>query len=274
MGRSRYLDFGGAPSAAGLDLDGTQVYLESLGFGRGPLIQAREALAARREVEYTFDALGSRYCDFCFVQLMGGEYEILKDGRERCSRCSRSVLSTHEQFVEEFHQVRRNMEAAFGISLSVPVIVRMVNAKEIARRSGEPFTPTSGVDSRVLGFVKKTGDGHEFYIENGAPRLAAVTTIAHELTHIWQYANWDEAAIAARYGSENRLMVYEGMATWVEIQYLLGIKDVERARREEAFALARDDVYGDGFKVFAERYPLQVDGDASEDSPFRTAFPL
>ena len=44
-------------------------------------------------------------------------------------------------------------------------------------------------------------------------------TIAHELTHIWQFANWNRKEMSRRYGS-NRDMVYEGMAEWAAIQFL------------------------------------------------------
>lgn len=274
MQRSDYLDYGGAEAALSLNLEGTQRYLESLGFGRGDLSQARAAMESRTSEPFVLDALGNRYCDFCYAIIMGGEYEELKDGRDRCSRCSRSVLNTHERFVDEFHQVRSNMEIAFGISLGAPMILKMVNAREIAKKTGETFTPTAGVDPRVLGYATRTKNGQELYIENGAPRLAAVTTMAHELTHVWQFANWNEAAILGKYGTKNRLPVYEGMATWVQIQYLYFMRDVDYAQRQQAYALSRDDEYGDGFRIFLDRYPLRLDGDVDEDSPFKGKFPL
>ena len=272
--RSSYLEFGGVPSAAAIDLAGAQAYLESLGFGNGELRQARNALDSRVSVEFEFEAFGARYCDFCFARIMGGEFEELKDGRERCSRCSRSVLSTHDQFVSEFQQVRRNMEIAFGIIINTPMVVKMVNAREIARRTGESFTPSAGVDPRVLGYAVKSKAGQELFIENGSPRLAAVTTMAHELTHVWQIANWNEAAILTKYGRQNRLPIYEGMATWVQVQYLFFIREIEFAQRQQAYALSRDDAYGDGFRVFLERYPLRFDGDIDEVSPFVGEYPL
>ncbi|MBP3468892.1 MAG: hypothetical protein J6K26_05180 [Lachnospiraceae bacterium] len=55
------------------------------------------------------------------------------------------------------------------------------------------------MDGRTLGFAQKDASGYSLYIENGSPRLAAMATIAHELTHIWQYQNWDDKAIIAAY---------------------------------------------------------------------------
>lgn len=150
----------------------------------------------------------------------------------------------------------------------------MVNARFIARHTGETFVPMAGVTPRVLGFAERGRGGYSLYIENGSPALAAVTTIAHELCHIWQYENWDEQQILQRYGSQHHLEVSEGMATWAMIQYLYGIREFERADREEAYARARDDEYGVGFRLFCERYPLERRGDVGLDTPFRQRFPL
>jgi len=274
MPRSDYLTYGGNRGAAGLRAADTQAWLESQGFDRGELRAARQAVGALQVAEFTFDAIGGRYCDFCFVLIMGGEYEQLNDGRERCTRCSKTVLSTEEQFVEEFAKVRSNMEVAFSVTLNAPTIVKMVNAREIARRTGETFTATPGVDPRVLGFALKTGNGHELFLENGAPRLAAITTMAHELTHIWQYGNWDEGAITKAYGAGNRLAVYEGMATWTQVQYLIFTRDFDYAQRQHAYALMREDEYGVGYRVFLDRYPLSLDGDPGKESPFHHDLPL
>jgi hypothetical protein len=272
--RSDYLEYGGADLAGNVDRAGALEYLKSLGYGSGELQQARAALAERRVDTFTFDSLGSRYCDFCFDRIMGGEHEVLKDGRDRCSRCSRSALSTHEQFVDEYQQVRVNMELAFGIDLSVPLTVRMVNARDIARQTGETFVATGGVDPRVLGFARVKNGRHELVIENGSPRHAAITTMAHELTHIWQFKNWSGSQISAQYGRKNHLVVYEGMSCWAQVQYLFYTREIDYAQRQHAYLLQRQDEYGDGYRIYIERYPLNVDGDVWDESPFTNAMPL
>lgn len=272
--RSDYLAFGGDPRGDQVDQAGALEYLRKLGYGHGELHQTRAAMAERKVESFSFDSLSSRYCDFCFDRIMGGEYEVLKDGRDRCSRCSRTVLSTHEQFVDEFQQVRVNMELAFGIDLGVPLTVRMVNARDIARRTGETFVATGGVDPRVLGFARVKDERHELFIENGSPRLAAISTMAHELTHIWQFKSWDQSEILSRYGRKNHLAVYEGMATWAQVQYLLFTRNLDYAHRQHAYTLQRQDEYGDGYRIYIERYPLNVDGDVWDESPFTQSLPL
>ncbi|GAA3207826.1 hypothetical protein [Microbacterium terregens] len=274
MPASEFLAYGGADAAHGVDVDGTLEYLRRNGFANGYLQRAREALETYEKRRFTFEPMNASYCDFCFMKLMGGEHDRLKDGRERCIRCSRTVLRTSDEFHEVFSSVRRNLETAFDISVTVAMRVRMVNAKEIARSSGERFEPTAGVDARVLGYAEKTAGGYSLFIENGSPKLAAISTIAHELTHIWQYRTWDVREIERRYGERHRLAVYEGMATWAQIQYLLFTREFEQADRQEAYAAQRTDDYGVGYRLFVERYPLARDGDIDADTPFRHAYPL
>lgn len=272
--RSHYLEFGGASSANAVQIEQTHSYLESLGYGKGDLRQARDAIAARVEKEFSLEGFDGRLCDFCLGPIWGGDFQHLKDGRDRCSRCSRTVIGSHEQFVDEYQQVRRNMELGFGIQLDVPMRVRMVNAKEIEARTKETFTPTAGVDPRVLGFVAKTPSGQELWVENGAPRMAAISTMAHELTHVWQNSNWDEKSIQKKYGKKYTLVVYEGMANWVQIQYLLLTREFDFALWQHHYAMARPDVYGIGYRIFLERYPLAFDAEIDKDSPFQQAMPL
>ena len=274
MPRSSYLGFGADPYSAALDPEGTLEFLMSQGFGAGPLWQSRQALAEEKHKRFSFDSFGVGHCDFCFAELMGGAFDALQDGRLRCTRCSRSVLSTEEAFRDEFELVRRNMEMGFGISITAPLVIKMVNAREIAKRSGESFTPTPAVNPRVLGFVEAKDGAQALYIENGSPRIAAVTTMAHELTHVWQIANWNMDAIQQRYGKQNASALIEGMAVWAQIQYLLMTREFSYAERQFAYSLLRDDEYGVGFRVFATRYPLSEDGQLDAHSPFRGQWPL
>lgn len=274
MSRSDFLNYGDSDSSSLVNQQSTLDYLVSLGFGDGDLFQARMAIQSHSVNQFVFDSVGVRYCDFCFGQIMGGEYEELKDGRDRCSRCSRSVLQTHEQFIDEYQQVLRNMEMAFAITIPAPKVVKMVNARDIGRKTGETFVKTDHVDPRVLGYALKNKDGAELYIENGSPRMPAILTMAHELTHIWQFKNWDVKRIEKTYGARNRVAIYEGMASWAMIQYLLFTRDLEYANRQIQYLLSRNDEYGDGFKVFVERYSLSFTGELDDDTPFHQEMPF
>ena len=68
---------------------------------------------------------------------------------------------------------------------------------------------------------------------NGAPRISIITTFAHELTHIWQYTHWNNRKNFKKLPKKKRLLMYEGMAKWADIQYLYLIGESNAARREE-----------------------------------------
>ena len=258
-----------------LDLEGTASYLAGYGYDRNPLQQVRDNEKAAEEYGKTYDPTkkGAHFCDFCGVELAGGEYEVLKDGRERCNHCSATALRTGEEFKEVFKMVLRNMEIFYGIKINAAIKVRMTDAETIAKHFGEDFVPTPGFDGRVLGFARKDSEGYSLYIENGSPKLAAMATIAHELTHIWQYQNWDEKAIIDTYGAQNRLEVYEGMAKWAEIQYLLYLNETAYGKREEIRTMLRKDEYGRGFVQYRKKYSLSYD-QKKRTTPFHMFPPL
>ena len=272
--RSSYLGFGGLGESRAIDTRGTLEFLTTAGFASGPLEQARAGIESDSRASTKFEAVGANYCDFCFARLMGGEYDRLEDGRERCVRCSRTVVRSREAFVELFTGTRRTLELVFEMQLNVAMQVHMVNAREIAKRTGETFEPTPGVDARVLGFASRSDEGFALNIENGSPALAAISTIAHELTHIWQFAQWPAGMIETRYGAGRELIVAEGMASWVQIQYLYAIKEFEYAERQEVYFEQRSDEYGQGFRLFRERYPIDRTGNVSQNTPFRAPHPL
>jgi hypothetical protein len=257
-----------------LDIDGTWEMLQKAGFDKNPLKQVRQTAYGKGGTEsYDPHKCGAHLCDFCGVELLGGEYELLKDGRERCNRCSMTALKTVDDFRELYKTVQRNMEAFYGIKLNVAIRVRTTNAKKIAKHVGMQFVPTPGFDGRVLGFAQKDKTGYSLYIENGSPKLAATGTIVHELTHIWQYLNWNEAEIELKYGKQNALAVYEGMAMWSEVQYLMLMNEKKYAKRMEITTSCRNDEYGIGFNSYLEKYPLTENTSVSR-TPFKEFPPL
>lgn len=270
-----FLKYGYEEISGFLDLTGTAAYLAQYGYDRNPLQQVRENEKAAEEYakSYNPEKTGAHFCDFCGVELAGGEYDVLKDGRERCSHCSSTALRTGEQFREIFKIVMRNMEIFYGIKINAAIRVRMTDANTIAKHFGEEFVPTPGPDGRVLGFAQKDATGYSLYIENGSPKLSAMATIAHELTHIWQYQNWDEKAIIEAYGAHNRLEVYEGMAKWAEIQYLLYLNETAYGKREQIRTMLRQDEYGRGFIQYLKKYSLSYHQEKRR-TPFQEFPPL
>lgn len=270
-----FLKYGYEEIPGFLDLMGTVSYLARYDYGHNPLQQVRDNEKTAEEYAKTYDPgkAGAHFCDFCGVELAGGEYDVLKDGRERCSFCSSTALKTGEQFKEVFKVVLRNMEIFYGIKINAAIKIRMTDANTIARHCGEEFVPSPGPDGRTLGFAQKDASGYSLYIENGSPKLSAMATIAHELTHIWQYQNWDDKAIIQTYGAHNRLEVYEGMAKWAEIQYLLYLNEVEYGKRVQIRTMLREDEYGRGFIQYLKKYSLSYHQEKKR-TPFQEFPPL
>ena len=273
---SHYLLYGYDKLDPLLNIQDTLRFLSLHCYDKNALEQSRlnSDAAARIEAETDFSKPDAHFCDFCAVELSGGEYDVLADGRERCTQCANSAMKTVEQFTRLYENALRNMETFFGIRINVAIKVRMANAKKIAKLCGEKFMPTPGYDGRILAFAQKASDGYTIYVENGAPKIAAVANIVHELTHIWQYKNWNKLKIRSHYGIDKELMIYEGMAKWVEIQYLLFLNEVSYAKRQEIYTRMRNDAYGRGFIKYAEQYPLVYGPGYRKDSPFNKEWPL
>ncbi len=265
-----YLLYGGQQVPQQLDLAATRAFLEGCGFAGGPMKQARVGKDVAETLERTYvpNKPGSHYCDFCGVELMGTEYEVLSDGRERCMTCGRSSVKTAQEFDKLYRSIARNMEAFYGARIQAPVKVKMVNSKQLHKRLGHTFVPTGKYDGRILGVAIKDREGYSILVENGAPRMSSIMTIAHELTHIWQYLHWNGKAITKKYGPEQELEVYEGMAKWAEIQYAYLLGEPAAAKREEISARMREDEYGRGFRAYVAKYPLSTGTHLEYATPF------
>ena len=265
-----YLLYGHTGEPAELDTNAALVYLTCLGFDANPLRDARNGRMIAKYVEATFkpNKSNARYCDFCGNEIYGVEYETLSDGRDRCISCGRTAVKTEEEFKRIFEDVKRNLESFFGIKINTGIKVEMVNSQKLHRRLKKAFIPTPGMDGRVLGVAIKDKNGYSLLIENGSPRISAMLTIAHELTHIWQYLNWKDKQIKRQYGKALRLEIYEGMAKWVEIQYAYLINEPVVAKREEIITVNRNDEYGNGYIRYRANYPLSTGTVITRETPF------
>ncbi len=265
-----YMLFGSENDVAAIDARATLDYLTALGMGRNPLKQARDGknIADLIEATFTPGKPDARYCDFCGTEIYGVEYETLADGRDRCLTCGRTAIKTGEEFRKIFEDVKRNMESFFGIRIDAGIKVQMVNSKTLHKRLGMAFIPTPSSDGRVLGVAISDKNGYTLLVENGSPRMASMLTMAHELTHIWQYINWNDKRIRKKYGKKMRLEIYEGMAKWVEIQYAYLINEPAVAKREEIITSYRDDEYGHGFLRYRANYPFSLGTVITKPTPF------
>ena len=269
--KRHYMLYGGTEVPASIDPAKTLEFLNDLGFFGEELKDAREGLgmAAAIESEGESEGRASRTCDFCGAEINGIEYEVLKDGRERCNHCSRTAIKNEEELKKLYAEVMSTMQAFYNISINAPVNVSMVNAKTLHKAIGKSFVPTGSFDGRVLGFARQEKDGtYTLYVENGAPRMQTIMTTVHEMTHVWQYLNWDRKAIRKKYGKTRELEIYEGMAMWSEIQYAYLMGEPGAAKREQLNTLLRSDEYGRGFRMYSDQYPLSEGTYLKGSTPF------
>lgn len=273
-----FLKFGFDEIDGRLAIEELRGYLNARGWGNNDLTRARE----RTELPETFlDTNAENQCDFCGMPLNGVSYDRLSDGRTRCNDCSRSAINTVEEFTKLFRNIELMMENTYGINFRTPIEVRTADARTIARHTGQVFRPSKEVTARVLGFASRKNGEFKLFIENGSPRLAAADTLCHEMTHIWQYLNWNEGEIERIYRQRDRKLtrlardiVYEGMAMWSSIQLLYSMGELEYARRQELSALMREDIYGEGFKIYLRRYDMIRSGEEPAATPFRSFPPV
>lgn len=267
-----YLKFGFEEIDSRIQVEELRRYLRVRGWCNNSLTQARKSKLLKKNL---LDTNVENHCDFCSLPLNGVSYELLNDGRIRCNDCSNSAITTLKDFKELFYQCLNMIEGFFGIQYRVPINIKMTNAHEIAKESGIIFKPSTEVSTRTLGFAQKKKGKYNLVIENGSPRLAAIDTIVHEMTHIWQYINWNDKEIVRIYSmstiqdtNKAKDIVYEGMAMWVAIQFLYQIGETYYAAQQEALADARKDVYGIGFRLYKNRYPFVKDLSLLKYTPF------
>ena len=273
-----FLKFGYDEVDGRLQLDELYRYLRVRTWSNNSLTKARRRDASIKK-DIKLEAVN--HCDFCGMPLNGVSYEMLNDGRTRCNDCASTSISTEKEFRKLFFQTLELMEVIYGVRYQVPVTVAMTDARKIAKGYGSVYAPSTGMTVRVIGYAQHRWGKYSILIENGAPRLVALDTMVHEMTHIWQYLNWNTREIEKIYNIEcadcanmAKDIVYEGMAMWASIQYLYQIGETYFATQQEAIAEAREDIYGIGFRLFCERYPLIKDSSLVKYSPFVSYPPL
>ena len=254
-----------------MDLEGTRNFLNALGFDGGELKQARTG-KPNSEVYRILEGNKNNqmYCSYCGAEIAGVEFYRMPDGRMRCTNCSNTVVKTKAEVEDICQRVVANLETFFGATIEVPVSIEVVEERKLKKRIGAGIGTADDQSILILGVAINKGKKYSIVLENGAPRISLIATFAHELTHIWQYTHWDTNKNLKKCHKTNRLLIYEGMAKWVEIQYLYFIGETNVARREELITRNRQDEYGIGFCLYEDAYPLSRNTMNCEDTPFTT----
>lgn len=264
-----YLRYGEGKRNVSLDLEGTKAFLQEMGFDGGELRKAREGKDCAKNLHNPErNTLNQMYCSYCGTEISGVEFHRLRDGRIRCNTCSNTVIRNRSEAEALCQSVIANMDSFFGATIDVPVSIEIAEAREVRKRIGLPLGKQDSQSVLILGAAVSKKNQYTIILENGAPRISLIATFAHELTHIWQYTHWDRNKKMKKCSTSKRQCVYEGMAKWVEIQYLYLIGEKNVARREENITRKREDEYGIGFCLYENHYPLSREAMCCKETPF------
>ena len=264
-----YLKYREGKRNTALDLDGTKSFLQEIGFDGGELKQAREGKNCAENLRNTDKNKNNQmFCSYCGAELSGVEFFRLPDGRMRCNTCSNTVVKSKAEVEALCKRVIENMDSFFGARIEVPVSIEVTDERKLKRKLGIPLDTRDSQSMLILGVAVNKKQKYSIILENGAPRISLIATFAHELTHIWQYTHWDNNKNLKKCPKSKRLLIYEGMAKWVEIQYLYLVGETTVAKREEYITRNRQDEYGIGFCLYEDRYPLTREAMFCEETPF------
>ena len=264
-----YLRYRGGKRTTQLDLDGTKSFLQEIGFDGGELRQAREGKDRAASFRDADQGKGNQMCcSYCRADISGVEFYRLPDGRVRCTSCSNTLVETKAEVEELCKRVKDNLDNFFGAVIDVPVSIEVLEERKLKKKVGVPLGTQDSQSVLILGVAVNKKKKYRILLENGAPRISLIATFAHELTHIWQYTHWDNRKDFKTCPDNKRLIIYEGMAKWAEIQYLYLVGETTVARREEYLTRQRQDEYGIGFCLYEDRYPLSREAMICEETPF------
>lgn len=265
-----YLRYKEGKNCSPLDIDGTKDFLQNIGFDGGELNRARLGKDRAENIRNAEKSKNNNqmFCSYCGKEIAGVEFYRLPDGRLRCTSCSSTVIKTKAEIEEIFNRIVSNLDNFFGATIDVPISIEVVDELKLKKKVGVPIGTRDDQSMLILGVAINKKKKYSIILENGAPRISLIATFAHELTHIWQYINWDNKKEFKQCPKGKRLIVYEGMAKWAEIQYLYLIGETNVAQREELITRNRQDEYGQGFCLYEERYPLSRDVMTCDDTPF------
>ncbi len=266
-----YLLYGDGNTKTKLDIKGTAAFLQQIGFDGGELAQARKGESKSEQYQkFTENRNTQLYCSYCGSEISGVEFDRLPDGRARCTSCSKSLVQTKKEVNEICKRVMDNLELFFGAQFNQSISIEVLDERRLKKKIGGAIGQIDDNSLLILGVAINEKGKYTILLENGAPRISIIATFAHELTHIWQYMNWDSKKGFPKCSPKNRLLIYEGMAKWVEIQYLYLIGESTVAKREEEITRRRNDEYGIGFRIYENQYPLSYEAMTCDQTPFTT----
>jgi len=218
------------------------------------------------EGEYLLDYWGNGYhtshknvvlqCDFCQRFIVGSLIDGITrfpDNRCLCGKCSASSIISMDEARSLMFTVAKMLES-FGIKTDPGTIeLHLVGIGELKEISSDNSHDTKGftdylVKKNLFGRIKS--ETTRMYLLAGMPRIQMTSTLAHELTHVWQFQrghlDQDEA-------------LSEGSCNFASYLILRKIGGIESEFVIDSMLKDPDRIYGAGFrkvKAYAEQEGL------------------
>lgn len=194
-----------------------------------------------------FELAGSdsgRCCTFCGNPIVT-TYFHLDDERIMCPDCHSHVASSRDEIKKILTVAISTLETKYLIKLPDDIKIKFKSATAIRKHLGIME------GGRVLGFYNSKK--HEIWIERNGPEACVMSTVLHELTHAWQYANLDFS------NPKLTLAFIEGHSTYVEIEGMYERKQARYASFLDRITMARDDEYGIGYRFWKDYISAESD---------------
>ena len=205
--------------------------------------------------EYLQDYWGNSYCQkhdgvapvcdscgrFISPELTGGGVRY-DDGRFVCNVCRPKSITDVDELLVLVQDVARQMES-FGMKVDYEgVRIHLVGREKMQKLSGHHSDGLRGFtdyreEFRLLGYTR--GRSMDMYLLYGMPRMEIISTIAHELAHIWQFNH-------GQFQTERAWS--EGSCNYAAYLVLAQYPGREGSFFRVSLTRDGDDVYGDGFR--------------------------
>ena len=181
------------------------------------------------------DLTENAHCSFCGRSIAVSSWQF-DDDRIMCEECNKHRTNSRKEVQVLLQQAYQTLESKYGIKLPEGIKIRFKSAASIRKASGTIF------GGRVLGFYSNADK--EIWVERGGPEACVMSTLLHELTHAWQFANIDADKLDLKY--------IEGHSTYVEIECTRELGQVVYADFLERSVLSVNNEYSQGLRYWKE----------------------
>ncbi len=203
--------------------------------------------------EYLVDYWGNHYhsehakdhhqCEYCgrFISeaVTGGGVEY-SDGRHICNICMKSTVGNSRDAIKLLEEVRNKL-AIEGIYVTDRINLLLVDKNELRKMAGDLMADPAGYTkyewkSLLSATISSKAN---IYVLDGLPRIEFIATAAHEMMHVWQYANGKK---------NNEYALCEGSCNYATYLVLQHYPDEETGYKLDNMENDPHEYYGDGYR--------------------------